>query len=146
MCFDLSSLALTTPSVTTSLSAGTDSWPAAISTSTRRASAAAMRICLPPIWMPVEPDAPPWFTEEAVAHVHLAEESGYRAIGVDGDIGRQLIRRQRRLCALREGSLDRQQGVERHRGAYGNHQRATTKEDRTAGESGGLFKFCHGSL
>ena len=40
---------------------------AAISTSTRRASAAAMRICLPPSWMPVEPEAPPWFTLVAVS-------------------------------------------------------------------------------
>ena len=67
MRFALSSVALTTPSLTVSLSAGTDSRPAAISTSTRRASAAAMRICLPPTWMPVEPEAPPWFTEVAVS-------------------------------------------------------------------------------
>ena len=40
---------------------------AAISASTRRASAAAMRICLPPSWMPVEPEAPPWFTLVAVS-------------------------------------------------------------------------------
>ena len=59
--------ALTTPSVTVSWSAGTLSFAAAISTSTRRASAAAMRICLPPNWMPVEPDAPPWFTLVAVS-------------------------------------------------------------------------------
>ncbi len=57
---------LTTPSVTVSLSAGTPSFSAAMSTSTRRASAAAMRICLPPNWMPVEPEAPPWFTLLAV--------------------------------------------------------------------------------
>ena len=38
------------------------SFCAAISTSTRRASAAAARICTPPRWMPVEPEAPPWFT------------------------------------------------------------------------------------
>ena len=57
---------LITPSVTVSLSAGTPSLAAAISTSTRRASAAAMRICLPPSWMPVEPEAPPWFTLVAV--------------------------------------------------------------------------------
>ena len=38
------------------------SFSAAISTSTRRASAAAARICTPPRWMPVEPEAPPWFT------------------------------------------------------------------------------------
>ena len=37
-----------------------------MSTSTRRASAAAMRICLPPNWMPVEPEEPPWFTLLAV--------------------------------------------------------------------------------
>src|SRR6185295_12309292 len=63
----LSSPALTTPSLTTSLSIGADSWLAAISTSTRRASAAAARICLPPFWMPVEPEAPPWFTVTAVS-------------------------------------------------------------------------------
>jgi len=62
-----SSLACTTPSVTVSASADSASFAAAISTSTRRASAAAMRICLPPIWMPVEPDAPPWFTLVAVS-------------------------------------------------------------------------------
>jgi hypothetical protein len=55
-------LACTTPSVTASWSAGIASFSAAISTSTRRASAAATRICRPPVWMPVEPDAPPWFT------------------------------------------------------------------------------------
>jgi hypothetical protein len=57
---------LTTPSLTVSLSAGTPSLAAAISTSTRRASADAMRICLPPNWTPVEPEAPPWFTLVAV--------------------------------------------------------------------------------
>ena len=67
MRFALSSPALTTPSLTVSLSAGVDSSPAAISTSTRRASAAAMRICLPPSWMPVDPEAPPWFTDVAVS-------------------------------------------------------------------------------
>src|SRR3954447_8736882 len=55
------------PSVTVSASAGRASFAAAISTSTRRASAAAMRICLPPSWMPVEPEAPPWFTLVAVS-------------------------------------------------------------------------------
>ena len=56
-----------TPSVTFSLSMGVASSVAAISSSTRRASAAAMRICLPPNWMPVEPEAPPWFTLVAVS-------------------------------------------------------------------------------
>ena len=53
--------------MTMSWSAGVPSLAAAISSSTRRASAAAMRICLPPNWMPVEPDAPPWFTLVAVS-------------------------------------------------------------------------------
>ena len=26
-----------------------------------------MRICMPPNWMPVEPEAPPWFTVVAVS-------------------------------------------------------------------------------
>ena len=75
--------------------------------------------------MPVEPEAPPWFTlvavspmihldglerhvelfgddladgdEQAVAHVHLAEEGGDGAVGIDGDVGRELVGRQRRL-------------------------------------------------
>ena len=38
-----------------------------MSSRTRRASAAAARICLPPNWMPVEPDEPPWFTLVAVS-------------------------------------------------------------------------------
>ena len=62
-----SSLACTTPSLTVSASATRPSLAAAISTSTRRASAAAMRICMPPLWMPVEPEAPPWFTLVAVS-------------------------------------------------------------------------------
>ena len=73
--------------------------------------------------MPVEPDAPPWFTlvavspmntftlgerrveffgnhlrdgdGDAVAHIHLAEIGGDRAVGIDGDVARELIRRQR---------------------------------------------------
>ena len=53
--------------MTASSPAGTPSFSAAISISTRRASAAAMRICRPPSWMPVEPDAPPWFTLVAVS-------------------------------------------------------------------------------
>ncbi len=40
--------------------------------------------------------------EQAVAHVHLAEEGRHGAVGVDGDVGRELLRRQRRLAALRE--------------------------------------------
>jgi hypothetical protein len=63
----VSSAAPTTPSLTVSLSAGIDSNPAAISISTRRASAAATRICLPPSWTPVEPEAPPWFTDVVVS-------------------------------------------------------------------------------
>ena len=46
--------------------------------------------------------------EEAVAHVHLAEEGRDGAVGIDGDVRRQLVRRQRRLGALRGGLLHRQ--------------------------------------
>ena len=58
---------MTRPSTTISFSTGSLRCADAISISTRRASAAAARICLPPNWMPVEPDAPPWFTLVAVS-------------------------------------------------------------------------------
>ena len=45
--------------------------------------------------------------EQALAHVHLAEEGGDGAVGIDRDIGGELVGRQRRLGrALRERLAD----------------------------------------
>ncbi len=132
-----------------------------------------MRICLPPSWMPVEPEAPPWFTEVAVspmmtltrsngdveflghhladgdvqpmAHVHLAEKGRHAAVGVHRDVGRKLIGRERRLGALRVGLVDRQQGVERQAGADRDHQGAAAQQQRAAGERK-CFVLCHDRL
>ncbi len=156
------------------LATGAPSLVAAISTSTRRASAAATRICLPPSWMPVEPEAPPWFTVsggvahddldglerhveflghdladgdvQAVAHVHLAEIGMHAAVGIDRDVGRQLIGGKRRLRSLRVSRVDRQHGVERHGSADRNDQRAAAEQHRAAGKRRRLFKFCHDAL
>src|SRR5262249_53342718 len=51
--------------------------------------------------------------EQALAHVHLAEEGGDGAVGIDGDVGGELIGRERRLGALREGFADAEHGIER---------------------------------
>ena len=83
---------------------------------------------------------------EPVAHVHLAEEGRDAAVGVDRDVGRQLIRRQRWLCSLSKSSLHRQHAVERHRRADRDDQRAAAHQDGAAGEGRGGFEFCHGAL
>jgi hypothetical protein len=54
---------------------------------------------------------------QSVAHVHLAEIGGDAAVGVDGDVGRQLVGGERRLGILRKSLVDRQHGIKRHRGA-----------------------------
>ena len=164
--------ALTTPSMTVSWSAGRASFCDAISTSTRRASAAAMRICLPPNWMPVEPDAPPWFTvvrgvahvdvhglerhvelfgddladrdEQAVAHVHLAEEGRDGAVGVDGDVGGELsgVSGGFAPCAIRLVAC-RVSSSSADRRADRDDERAGALQHRAAGEIGGIVVFCH---
>ena len=100
-----------------------------MSTSTRRASAAALRSAMPPFWMPVLPLAPPWLTVErgvahhdtdpfdrhiellgddlgdrdidALAHVHLAEIGDDTAVGIDGELAVELVGRERRLDRAR---------------------------------------------
>ena len=102
--------------------------------------------------MPVEPEAPPWFTDcggvahddvdglernveffghhladsdmQAMAHVHLAEEGRHAAVSIDGDVGGKLIGSERRLCALRKSLADRQHGIERDGSADRDHERA----------------------
>src|SRR4029078_1509861 len=81
-----------------------------------------------------------------MAHVHLAEEGGDRAVGVDGDVGRQLVRRERRLGALRVGLVDAEQGVETERRADRNDERAGAHQHGAAGGGGGVFHFCHYAL
>ena len=83
---------------------------------------------------------------QPVAHVHLAEIGRHAAVGVDRDVGRQLIGRQRRLGALRVSLADRQHGLQRDGGADRNDQRAAAEQHRAAGERRGLFKFCHDTL
>ena len=86
----------------------------------RRASAAALRSAMPPHWMPVLPEAPPWLQVKAVspmttltllerdvelfgddlgdgdvhalAHLRLAEERGDAAVGQHGDPRIELVR------------------------------------------------------
>ena len=77
--------------------------------------------------------------EQALAHVHLAEEGGNGAVGIDGDVGGELIGRERRLGALRECFADAEHGIERDRRADGDHQRAAGFEQRTPGDGGELL-------
>ena len=83
---------------------------------------------------------------QPVAHVHLAEIGRHAAVGIDRDVGRQLIGRQRRLGALRVGLLDRQHGLQRDGRADRDHQRAAPEQHRAAGERRRLFEFCHDAL
>ena len=75
---------------------------------------------------------------EALAHVHLAEEGGHRAVGIDRDVGGELIGHERRLGALRKGRSHAEHRIERDRRADRDHERATRLEHRAAGEVGGL--------
>ena len=84
--------------------------------------------------------------EQAVAHVHLAEVGVDGAVGVDGDVGRELVRRQRRLGALRARFVDRRQQFEPDRRADRDHQSAGAHQHRAAGESRGLFHLGHDAL
>jgi len=62
--------------------------------------------------------------EQALAHVHLAEKGGDGAVGVHRDVGGELIGRERRLGALREGLADAEHRIERDRRADRDDQRA----------------------
>ncbi len=85
--------------------------------------------------------------EQAVAHVHLAEVGRDGAVGVDRDVGRKLVRRQRRLgSALRERGIDAEQCVEAHRCTDRYDECATGLEKGAAGERGGFFLLGHGVL
>ncbi len=81
--------------------------------------------------------------EQAVAHVHLAEERRDRAVGIDRDVGGELVRHQRGLRALRMRRIDREQRVEAERRADRHHERARALEQRAAGERGRLVHFGH---
>ena len=89
--------------------------------------------------------------EQAVAHVHLAEEGGDGAVGVDRDEGGQLVGHQRRLGrdrggVLRERPPQAEDGVERDRHPDRNHQCAAGLEHGAAGELRGFFLSGHGRL
>ena len=89
--------------------------------------------------------------EQALAHVHLAEEGGDGAVGIDGDVGGELVGSERRLRPLRQGTLreglaDAEYGVEPDRRADRDHQRAAGLEQRTAGELRGFFVSGHRRL
>ncbi len=81
--------------------------------------------------------------EQALTHIHLAEEGRDGAVGIDGDVGGELIRRERRLGALREGVADAEHGVERDRRAERDHQRAARLEQRTPGDAREMRGFFH---
>ena len=85
--------------------------------------------------------------EQALAHVHLPEEGGDGAVGIDRDIGGELVGHQRRSCrALRERLSDVEHGVEPDRHADRYDQRAAGLEHCTAGELRGFFLSGHGRL
>ena len=84
--------------------------------------------------------------EQPVAHVHLAEEGRDGAVGVDGDVGGELVGRQRRLRALRERIVDAEQHVEADRRADRNDERAGAHQHRAAGQRRGLFHLGHDAL
>ena len=74
---------------------------------------------------------------DAVAHVHLAEEGGDGAVGIDGDVGRELVGRQRRFdSGLCMGLADGEDGVEADRHADRDDERSAALEQGAAGESG----------
>ena len=81
--------------------------------------------------------------EQAVAHVHLAEEGRDRAVGIDGDVGGELVGRQRRLRPLSMRLADREERLEAHRHADRHDERAAGLEERAAGERGGVFHSGH---
>ena len=89
---------------------------------------------------------------QPVAHIHLAEKGGDRSVGIDRDVGGQLVGRQRRLHGggaaggLRIGLAHRQYGVKAHRHADGNDQRAAGLQQGAAGEGGGVFELGHDAL
>ena len=83
---------------------------------------------------------------ESLAHVHLAEEGGDRAVAVDGDVGGELVRHQRRAGALREGRVDREHGVEADRHADRHDHGAGALEHRAAGERGEPVHLRHDRL
>jgi hypothetical protein len=67
--FDGSAATDTTPSLTTSWATGTPNRADAISSSTRRASAATRRIGYPSVWSASDPPDPPWSTVTWVAPI-----------------------------------------------------------------------------
>ena len=81
-----------------------------------------------------------------LAHVHLAEIGRDGAVGVDGDVGRQLVGHQRRFGSDRGSAVGRMRGVKRHRRADRDDQGAAGFQQRAAREIFGLFVLGHGSL
>jgi len=74
---------------------------------------------------------------DAVAHVHLAEEGGDGAVGIDGNVGRELVGRQRWFdSGLCMGLADGEDGVEADRHADRDDERAAGLEKGAARESG----------
>ncbi len=78
----------------------------------------------------------------------LPKKARYRAVGVDRDVGRELVGHQRRPGRRRLGErrIDRKQGLGGDRHADRDDQRAAALEERAAGEIRGLFHFRHDRL
>ena len=83
---------------------------------------------------------------ETLAHVHLAEERGYRAVAADRDVGRKLFGHERRFGSLRESRVHAEHGIERDRRADRDHEGAAAGEHRTAGEGLRLLMLGHDRL
>jgi hypothetical protein len=81
--------------------------------------------------------------EQALAHIHLAEESGNAAVGINGDVRGELVGRERRLRALCKCIANAEHGIVSDRHADRDHQRATGLEQRAAREMRGLFHLGH---
>ncbi len=83
---------------------------------------------------------------EAVAHVHLAEIGDDAAVGLHRDVGRELVRHERRLDVLRERGLVVEQRLEADAGTDRYDERAAGLEQGAARERGGLVHLGHDRL
>ena len=81
--------------------------------------------------------------KQPLAHVHLSEKGGDRAVSVHRDVGRELVGRERRFCILRKRLLDCSEGFPADRRSHRHHQRAAGREQRAAGEMRDLLHLHH---
>ena len=84
--------------------------------------------------------------EQALPHIHLAEERRHGAVRVDGDVGIELARHERRARSLRGGRLDGENGVEADRHADRDHEGAAGLEEGAARERRRLVHLGHARL